>query len=322
MVQGFGFSMKIRGFTRHQCAFPLQAHSNRSVSFTASRRQNRWSGVVRGLCYNCNESFVRGHQCKGLFYLESSDYIDDGGMVANGETTDTPATDVNAMANALVVSLHALTGIQVENSMAIHVMIQGECFLALLDTGSTHNFLQGATMRRLGFAASGGNHLRVTVTNGDRLRYVGIYRDVEVSITGEPHTITCISIDLGCLDFILGVDFLRTLGPATWDFDARTLTFQHGARRVLWQAAPSLLQPTSTQPTAAAVAADSGRPMLERLLQQHAAVFDEPQGLPPARPYDHRIHLLPGTAPIVVRSYRYPQLQKDELERQCAIMLA
>ena len=40
------------------------------------------------------------------------------------------------------------------------------------------------------------------------------------------------------------------------------------------------------------------------------------------RPYDHRIHLLPGTAPIAVRPYRYPQLQKDELERQCAAMLA
>jgi hypothetical protein len=62
--------------------------------------------------------------------------------------------------------------------------------------------------------------------------------------------------------------------------------------------------------------------MLERLLQQHTAIFDEPQGLPPACPYDHRIHLLPRTAPIAVRPYRYPQLQKDEIERQCATMLA
>ena len=38
------------------------------------------------------------------------------------------------------------------------------------------------------------------------------------------------------------------------------------------------------------------------------------------RTYDHRIHL-PGTAPVAVRPYRYPQLQKDELERQCAAML-
>jgi hypothetical protein len=61
--------------------------------------------------------------------------------------------------------------------------------------------------------------------------------------------------------------------------------------------------------------------MLDRLLQHHVAIFEEPQGLPPARPYDHCIHLLPGTAPVAVRLYRYPQLQKDELERQVAGML-
>jgi hypothetical protein len=62
--------------------------------------------------------------------------------------------------------------------------------------------------------------------------------------------------------------------------------------------------------------------MLDRLLQHHAAIFEEPQGLPPARPYDHHIHLLPGTAPVAVKPYRYPQLQKDELECQVAGMLA
>jgi hypothetical protein len=34
------------------------------------------------------------------------------------------------------------------------------------------------------------------------------------------------------------------------------------------------------------------------------------------------IHLLPGTAPVAVRPYRYPQLLKDEVERQCQDMLA
>jgi len=36
---------------------------------------------------------------------------------------------------------------------------------------------------------------------------------------------------------------------------------------------------------------------------------------------NHRIHLLPGTAPVAVRPYRYLQLQKDELERQCVAIL-
>ena len=70
------------------------------------------------------------------------------------------------------------------------------------------------------------------------------------------------------------------------------------------------------------MSADTQQPLLDRLLQQHIGIFDEPQGLPPARPYDHRIHLLPDTAPVAVRPYRYPQLQKDELEAQCTNMLA
>jgi len=32
----------------------------------------------QGLCFNCDEPYVRGHVCPRLFYLESDDYIDDG----------------------------------------------------------------------------------------------------------------------------------------------------------------------------------------------------------------------------------------------------
>lgn len=99
---------------------------------------------------------------------------------------------------------------------------------------------------------------------------------MEVSIAGEPYPIKCISINLGCSDFIFDVDFLRTLSPITWDFDARTLTFQCGKHRVMWRVAPSPLQPTTPQPAVAAVAANTRRPMLDQLLQQHADVFDEP----------------------------------------------
>ena len=44
--------------------------------------------------------------------------------------------------------------------------------------------------------------------------------------------------------------------------------------------------------------------------------------MPPARTRDHCINLLPGSAPVAVRPYRYPAAHKDELERQCTAMMA
>ena len=68
-------------------------------------------------------------------------------------------------------------------------------------------------MRRLALHSTGGEQLRVTVANGDRLPCQGIDRQVPITIGGEHFTITCVGIDLGCFDFILGIGFLRTLGP-------------------------------------------------------------------------------------------------------------
>jgi hypothetical protein len=115
----------------------------------------------QGLCYNCDEPYVPGHVCQRLFYLEAADYIEDDAVPDNGDGAaapqEEPAAQEHVVANALVVSLHALAGIRTENTMLLPVMVKGERFLALLDTGSTHNFLQGATMRRLGLTPTGGS---------------------------------------------------------------------------------------------------------------------------------------------------------------------
>jgi hypothetical protein len=96
--------------------------------------------------------------------------------------------------------------------MLLPVTIHGERPVAFLDKGSTHNFLPAATMRRLALEPMGGDHLRVTVANSDRLRCHGLAQHVPITIGDEHFTITCAGIDLGCFDFILGVDFLWTLG--------------------------------------------------------------------------------------------------------------
>ena len=76
-----------------------------------------------------------------------------------GAPTLAEPTAAPAPATALVVSLHALAGIRDERTMLLPVMIHGERLVALVDTGSTHNFLPETTMRRLALQPTGGEQL-------------------------------------------------------------------------------------------------------------------------------------------------------------------
>jgi hypothetical protein len=109
-----------------------------------------------------------------------------------------------------------------------------------------------------------------------------VARQVPIVIGDEPFSIECVGIDLGCYDFILGVDFLSTLGPILWDLDLDVLTlifWREGGRRVQWTGigGTGLVIP---QLQLMAAALDEAHPLLADLLQQHNIIFDEPQGLP------------------------------------------
>jgi len=95
------------------------------------------------------------------------------------------------------------------------------------------------------------------------------------------------------------------------------MAFVLRSRRVLWTGIGSPSTGRAEQLLFGRIFTDKGAEpaLLDRLLDTYADVFAEPIGLPPTRPCDHRIHLKPGTEPIAVRPYRYPHLQKDELER-------
>lgn len=61
---------------------------------------------------------------------------------------------------------------------------------------------------------------------------------------------------------------------------------------------------------------------IQDVLKLFPSVFKPIEGLPPVRRYDHAIDLKFGEGPVSVCPYRYPQFQKDEIERLVSEMLA
>jgi hypothetical protein len=104
------------------------------------------------------------------------------------------------------------------------------------------------------------------------------------------------------------------IGPILWDFGRTQMSCWHDDHRAVWHGVSVRCSVPSANATLSTY-------LLEALLDEYTDMFSISTGLPPPRRHNHQIHLLPGTAPVAVRPYRYPQLLKDELERQCVEML-
>lgn len=205
-------------------------------------------------------------------------------------------------------SLHALTGVRTSENMQVKAHLGDQEFIALIDSGSTHNFLSADAIRQLALPLELRDGMRVVMANGERATCSGFSMHTSLTIDKEAFIVDFYIIPLGGYVIILGTRWLVTLGPILWDFGSLTMTFWCGNHQVTWRGI--------TGSSWSAQAHNCTAYLFANLLAAFDDVFAEPCGLPPPRRQDHCIHLRPSTEPVVVRSYRYPALQKDKLERQ------
>lgn len=226
----------------------------------------------------------------------------------------------------------------------------------LIDGGSTHNFIHARMAKFLGLPTAKAQALKVMVGDGAVLACEEICPNVAVEIQGQIFDVDLHVLPIGGADVVLGIQWLKQLGPIITNYDSLTMQFFHKghliefradapttptdttaqeAKRLLQTHAASALfhlsishtpnpQPepkpeTKIDPPSSLFAHPV--PEIAALLTQFRALFNPPQDLPPPRHITHKIHLLPNTNPVNVRPYRYPHFQKCEIEKQVEDML-
>jgi len=298
----------------------------------------------KGLCYYCDDKYHIGHKCsRPRVYLLEGLEIEEGAVPAEqeqqiqeGEALEAPEEE----GELLEISLHTIVGAPAPKTMRLIGYINTLEVVILIDTGSTHSFLDPDVAKKAKLPAHGGRMLSVKVANGDSVPCQGYCAAVQVSMQGHSFSPKLYLLTLGGCSLVLGVDWLRLLGPILWDFVDLTMKFQHEGQEVQLQ---GMRQTESTLEEAKSVFKNHGtpckgvwvqlvragdlktttnpHPAIQQLLQLFKGVFGESTGMPPARSQDHKINLLEGTQPTCVRPYRYPYYQKEGIERQVRDML-
>jgi hypothetical protein len=138
-------------------AVPSSIHL--SLSEIAQRRKD-------GKCFKCDELFTPGYRqhCKHPLVIE---------VVDDDEADNSTPTDGEPM-----ISLHVLIGIQLRTGHTMQITVTG--LLVLLDTGSTHNFIDTDKAAKVGAVLTGTGGLRMAVANGDRLASADTSRGVRI----------------------------------------------------------------------------------------------------------------------------------------------
>ncbi|KAJ8772223.1 hypothetical protein K2173_027400 [Erythroxylum novogranatense] len=154
----------------------------------------------KGLCFNCDEQFVREEEAD----------------------SDSPPE----------ISLHAITGTRSPQSMRLLGYWRGRQVLILVDSRSTHSFVSDSVVADLQATVDEQDGLRVNVANGEQLHSSGICKGAPIELGSSIFTVDLFVLQLKGFDLVLGVNWLATLGPILWDFYLMWMSFFVNGKQV------------------------------------------------------------------------------------------
>ena len=117
-----------------------------------------------------------------------------------------------------IISLNAFSCVSTPHTLKIKGYIKYHQLVVLIDSGSTHNFINQSMAWSLHIFIHPINNFQVLIANGGTMNCGGRCENVKLQM-GDYHLKTrMFAIDMGGCDIVLGVEWLRTLGPISMEF--------------------------------------------------------------------------------------------------------
>lgn len=189
----------------------------------------------KGLCFNCDEKFSPGHKCVSnsfVLIMEEDEPQETNTILNPCESKLLLEPEPNLTLNQAQISFHALLGHLAPETLRLVGRISTHNAVILVDGGSTHNFIQERLVKSLGLKAQSTCSLKVMVGNGNEIECHQICPQVKIHIQSHTFTVDLHVLPLSGADIVLGVQWIKSLGPILTDYNDLSMKFLKNGKMI------------------------------------------------------------------------------------------
>nr|GEW21989.1 retrotransposable element Tf2 [Tanacetum cinerariifolium] len=124
------------------------------------------------------------------------------------------------------ISFYAISGTILPQTLPLPGRIQNKDIMVLVDGGSTHKFIDKPWVDRFGLIVDHDVYFEVVVCNREKMVCTGRVKDLTIVIQGYTIATDFFVLPMAACPILLGVQWLKTLGPVEIDFEKLTLGFR------------------------------------------------------------------------------------------------
>ncbi|KAK4416014.1 hypothetical protein Salat_2708800 [Sesamum alatum] len=197
---------------------------------------------AKGLCFNCDETFHSGHRCRPKFLLLLTD--DDSTIV--GEfwpsppppftesivqpvTPDVAPSALTKETSHFYLSSDVVSGSLLPRTLRLHATIHGHSVSFLVDSREFTQYLVASCSSLLAPAQAAPPYF---FGNGDSILCSGVCAEVPIVMQAHSFIIPFDLLPIHGAEVVLGVQWLRTLGPFISDFAVPSMHFYQGGQLI------------------------------------------------------------------------------------------
>ncbi|GJT89635.1 reverse transcriptase [Tanacetum coccineum] len=193
--------------------------------------------ALKNLKQTTTVQYTPGHKCSGQLYSlevigEGLDDVEDGDMQLTEEGIMSTYT-TSLLDEPPLISLNALTGENSYRTMRVKAYVRKNVVHTLVDCGSTHNFLDWNTARKLGCKLRNICPLEVSMANGTVMSSKYECKDFSWEFQRVTYTTNVMNLPLRGCEMVLGIQWLSTLGWIRCDFKNLVMEYTYNNKKVV-----------------------------------------------------------------------------------------